>query len=52
MAKNVLNSPIFSVRNFILTENTQFRTSQPSPSVETLCDIFEKREKTSGNIRK
>ena len=27
MAKNVLNSRLFSARNFILAENTQFRSS-------------------------
>ena len=27
MARNVVNSRLFSARNFILTENTQFRSS-------------------------
>ena len=27
MARNVLNSRLFSARNFILAENTQFRSS-------------------------
>ena len=45
MARNVLNSRLFSARNFILAENTQFRSSPLLVAAKrSLCDT--KTEKT------
>ena len=45
IANFVVNSRLRFARNIILVENNQFRSSQLTPSGETLCDILENRVK-------